>query len=344
MLDSSTVAVAAQDAAAANPRLGGRFTAAGLRRVAGKLGSLILTLFLASLLVFFSRFLVPGDPVTFLLRGRKPSPEAIAQVTEQYCLDLPPWQQYLNWLVGALQGDFGRSLQYRQDVSTVLGDRLPVTLMLVAMAGVLIAVVGLSAGVVAALNRGKALDRLTLIGLTMLSAIPSFVGSIVLIAIFAVQLGWFPTFGSGEGFGDMVYHLVLPSIALAIVFVVLVGKVTRSSMVEQLDREHVEVAISRGLKRGTVIRRHVFRNALGPILTVSGILVAGLLVASTIVEAAFGLAGMGSLLVQSVDRLDFPVVQAIVMFVVTAFVVVNAIIDIAEPWIDPRSAAGAAAR
>ncbi|GAA1946043.1 ABC transporter permease [Agromyces allii] len=343
-LDSSTVAVAAQRAAAAGPGGGGRFSAAGVRRVAGKLGGLLLTLFLASLLVFFSRFLVPGDPVTFLLRGRKPSPEAIAQVTAQFGLDLPPWQQYLNWVAGALHGDFGRSLQYRQDVATVVGERLPVTLMLVVMSGLLIAIVGLTAGIVAALNKGRALDRVTLVGLTVLSAIPSFVGSIVLISVFAVQSGWFPTFGTGEGFGDTVYHLVLPSIALAIVFVVLVGKVTRSSMVEQLGREHVEVATSRGLKRGTVIRRHVFRNALGPILTVSGVLVAGLLVASTIVEAAFGLAGIGSLLVQSVDRLDFPVVQAIVMLVVTAFVVVNAIIDILEPVIDPRSAAGAAAR
>ncbi len=342
-LDSRTVSVAAREAAAEASRRG-RWSAAGVRRVTGKLGGLALTLFLASLLVFFSRFLVPGDPVSFLLRGRKPSPEAVAQVTAQYGLDLPPWQQYLNWLGGALTGDFGRSLQYRQDVSTVIGERLPVTLMLVVMSGLLIAIVGLSAGVVAALNKGRPLDRLTLIGLTVLSAIPSFVGSIVLIAIFAVQLGWFPTFGSGQGFGDMVYHLVLPSIALAIVFVVLVGKVTRSSMVEQLGREHVEVATSRGLKRATVIRRHVFRNALGPILTVSGVLVAGLLVASTIVEAAFGLAGIGSLLVQSVDRLDFPVVQAIVMLVVTAFVVVNAIVDLAEPWIDPRSAAGASAR
>nr|WP_232057680.1 ABC transporter permease [Agromyces terreus] len=315
-----------------------------MRRVAGKLGGLALTLFLASLLVFFSRFLVPGDPVSFLLRGRKPSAEAVAQVTAQYGLDLPPWQQYLDWVVGALHGDFGRSLQFRQDVATVIGDRLPVTLMLVVMAGIGIAVVGVGAGIVAALNRGKALDRVTLIGLTVLSAIPSFVGSIVLISVFAVQLGWFPTFGSGDGFGDMVYHLVLPSIALAIVFVVLVGKVTRSSMVEQLGREHVEVATSRGLKRGTVIRRHVFRNALGPILTVSGVLVAGLIVASTIVEAAFGLSGIGSLLVQSVDRLDFPVVQAIVMFVVTAFVVVNAVVDVLEPVIDPRSAAGAGAR
>ena len=315
-----------------------------VRRVAGKLAGLVLTLFLASLLVFFSRFLVPGDPVSFLLRGRKPSDEAVAQVTAQYGLDLPPWQQYLRWVGGMLHGDFGRSLQYRQDVTVVLGERLPVTLTLVAMAGTIIAIVGLVLGAIAALHRGTAVDRAILIGLTVLGAIPSFVGSIVLIAIFAVQLGWFPTFGSGEGVADRLYHLVLPSIALALVFIVLVGKVTRSAMVEQLTREHVEVATSRGLGRGTVVRRHVLRNALGPILTVSGVLVAGLIVASSIVEAAFGIAGVGSLLVQSVDRLDFPVVQAIVLLVVTAFVLMNALVDILEPWIDPRSAAGAGAR
>jgi peptide/nickel transport system permease protein len=315
-----------------------------VRRVAGKLGGLVLTLFLASLLVFFSRFLVPGDPVDFLLRGRTPSPEAIAEVTAQYGLDLPPWQQYATWLGGIVQGDFGRSLQYRQDVTTVIGERLPVTLGLVVIAGLMIAVAGLAFGTIAALHRGRAGDRLVLIALTILGAIPSFVGSILLIAVFSVQLGWFPSFGSGEGFWDTVYHLVLPSTALAIVFTVLVAKVTRSAMVEQLDREHVEVATSRGLPRSAVVRRHVFRNALWPIITVSGILVAGLLVASSIVESAFGLAGLGSLLVQSVDRLDFPVVQAIVLLIVTAFVVVNAIVDVLEPWIDPRTAAGAGAR
>lgn len=315
-----------------------------VRRVAGKLGGLLLTLFLASLLVFFSRFLVPGDPVNFLLRGRTPSPEAIAEVEALYGLDLPPWQQYLQWLGGVVQGDFGRSLQYRQDVAAVIGERLPVTLLLVVMAGAAIAVAGLAFGAIAALNRGRAGDRLVLVALTILGAIPSFVGSIVLIAVFSVQLGWFPSFGSGEGFLDTVYHLVLPATALAIVFTVLVAKVTRSAMVEQLDREHVEVATSRGLRRPVVVRRHVFRNALWPILTVSGILVAGLLVASSIVESAFGIAGIGSLLVQSVDRLDFPVVQAIVLLIVTAFVAVNAVIDILEPWIDPRTAAGASAR
>lgn len=314
------------------------------RRIASKLGALLLTLFLASLLVFFSRFLVPGDPIRFLLRGRKPSPEAIAAVTEQFGLDLPPWEQYFNWIFGIFRGDFGRSLQFRQEVATVIGDRIPVTLTLVVMAGTMIAVVGLAAGVIAALNKGRFADRAILIFLTVLGAIPSFVGSIVLISIFAVTLGWFPTFGSGTGFWDTVYHLFLPALALAIVFVVLIGKVTRSSMIEQIDREHVEVATSRGLKRSTVIRRHVFRNSIGPIATVSGLLVAGLLVASTIVESAFGISGLGSLLVQSVDRLDFPVVQMIVLLVVTAFVVVNAVVDLLEPLIDPRAAAGADAR
>ncbi|WP_307299451.1 ABC transporter permease [Microbacterium natoriense] len=317
---------------------------AAARRVVGKLGGLLLTLFLASLLVFFSRFLVPGDPVSFLLRGRKPSPEAVALVTAQYGLDLPPWEQYVRWVLGVVQGDFGRSLQYRQDVSQVIGDRLPLTLMLVVMAGVIIAVAGVVLGALAALNRGRSVDRLILIGLTMLGAIPSFVGAIVLIAVFSVQWGWFPSFGSGDGFLDMVRHLTLPSIALALVFIVLVAKVTRSAMIDQLSREHVEVSTSRGVSRRLVIRRHVLRNALGPILTVSGVLVAGLIVASSIVEAAFGLSGIGSLLVQSVDRLDFPVVQAIVLLVVFAFVVMNAIVDILEPWIDPRSAAGAGAR
>ncbi|MBL3687569.1 ABC transporter permease [Leucobacter zeae] len=314
------------------------------RRIASKLGALLLTLFLASLLVFFSRFLVPGDPVRFLLRGRKPSPEAVQAVTEQFGLDLPPWQQYLNWILGIFQGDLGRSLQFRQDVTQVIGDRLPVTLGLVVMAALMIAALGLSAGVIAALHRGGWADRAILVLLTVLGAIPSFVGSIVLISVFAVSLGWFPTFGSGEGFWDTIHHLVLPALALALVFTVLVGKVTRSSMVEQIDREHVEVATSRGLTRAAVIRRHVFRNSIGPIVTVSGVLVAGLLVASTIVEAAFGISGLGSLLVQSVDRLDFPVVQAIVLLVVAAFVVVNALIDLLEPWIDPRAAAGADAR
>lgn len=314
------------------------------RAVAGKLAGLALTLFLASLLVFFSRFLVPGDPLAFLLRGRKPSPEAVRLVTEQYGLNLSPWEQYLHWIGGMFSGDLGRSMQYRQGVSEVLLDRLPVTLGLIFLAGLLITVFGLAAGILAALTRGTWVDRTVVVTLTACGALPSFVAAIGFIALFAVQLGWFPSFGSGKGMADTLRHLVLPSAALALVYVVLIGKVTRAAMVEQLDREHVEVSTSRGLKRATVVRRHVLRNALAPILTVSGMLVAGLLVSSSIVESAFGLSGLGSLLVQSVDRLDFPVVQAIVLLVVAVFVVINAIVDLIQPLIDPRLASGAGAR
>ncbi|MGO1319116.1 MAG: ABC transporter permease [Galactobacter sp.] len=314
------------------------------RTLLGRLSGLLLTLFLASALIFFSRFLVPGDPVAFLLRGRKPSEEAVAMVTEQYGLNLPPWEQYLHWLGGLFTGDLGRSLQYRQDVTSVLWDRLPVTLGLVVVSAVLITVFGIAAGAVAALKRGTWVDRTVVTTLTVFGAIPGFVAAIGLIGLFAVQLGWFPSFGTGDGFWDLVRHLVLPSVALALAYTVLVGKATRSAMIDQMGREHVEVATSRGLTRPQVVSRHVFRNALGPILTVSGMLVAGLLVCSSIIETAFGLSGMGSLLVQSVDRLDFPVVQAISLLVVAAFVVVNAIVDLLQPLIDPRSAAGAGAR
>lgn len=319
-------------------------TAKAVKLAAGKIGAFIFTVFISSVIVFFSRWLVPGDPISFLLRGRSPNPEAIAEVTAIYGLDLPPLQQYWNWITGVLQGDFGRSLQYRQDVSDVIIDRLPVTLGLVVMAGLMIAVLGLAAGICAALFRGTWIDRGIIASMSALAAIPSFVGAIVLIAFFSIQLGMFPSFGSGEGFWDMVYHLILPSLALALSFIAVVGRVTRSAMMEEFSREHVEVARSRGVTEVAVVFRHVLRNSLGPIMTVSGLLVAGLLVSSAIVEQAFGLAGMGSLLVSSVDRLDFPVVQAIVLIVVTAFVAINTIVDLLGPVIDPRLKAGEGAR
>lgn len=315
---------------------------ANLKMIAMKLFGFVFTVFISSVIVFFSRWLVPGDPINFLLRGRSPNPEAIAEVTAIYGLDKPPLEQYWHWITGVLQGDFGRSLQYRQDVTDVILDRLPVTLGLVVMAGLMIAVLGLAAGIAAALFRGSWIDRGIIAGMSALAAIPSFVGAIVLIAIFSIQLGMFPSFGSGEGFGDMIYHLVLPSLALS--FIAVVGRVTRSAMMEEFSREHVEVARSRGITEVAVVFRHVLRNSLGPIMTVSGLLVAGLLVSSAIVEQAFGLAGLGSLLVSSVDRLDFPVVQAIVLIVVTAFVAINTLVDLLGPVVDPRLKAGKGAR
>ncbi len=338
-----------EDGTSSGPQRGGRRSrgrrgGTTARFVLGRLVGLVATLFAASLVVFFSRFVVPGDPARFLLRGRSPSPEAIAEVTKQYGLDKSPIEQYLSWISGVVRGDFGRSLQYRDDVSSVLLARLPVTLELVALAAVIIVLFGLAAGIFASLRRGKLTDRVILMTSTALGAMPAFVIAILLIAVFAVQLGWFPSFGSGDAGWDRFMHLILPAFALGLAFVALIARVTRSSMNEQFVREHVEVATSRGLTRSSVVLRHVLRNAVGPILLVSGVLVAGLLVSSAIVEQTFGLAGMGSLLVQSVDRLDFPVVQAIVLVVVVAFVTINTIVDLIQPLIDPRIAAGSETR
>jgi len=314
------------------------------RYVSGKVAALLGTLLVTSFLVFASLHLAPGDPIDFLIQGRSPSPEAIVAIKAQYGLDDPFLVQYLHWLGGVVHGDFGRSFQYRIDVSTLLGSRLGTTLALVGLSAVLITVLGLAAGITGALTAGRAADRALLVLVTVLAAVPSFVAAILLISVFSVRLGWFPSFGAGEGLVDDVYHLALPAVALSLTFIALVGRVTREAMLEELGREHVEVALSRGLPRRTVVRRHVLRNALGPISTITGLLIAGLLVSSAIVESAFGLSGLGSLLVQSVDKGDFPVVQAIVLIVVSTFVVANLVVDLLQPLIDPRTLAGTAAR
>ena len=194
----------------------------------------------------------------------------------------------------------------------------------------------------ASLNKGGR-DCFILITVTAAGAIPPFVAAIALTALFAVQLGWFPSFGSGDEGPSRLWHLTLPALALGVTFIAFMARVTRSSMNEQLIREHVEVAISRGLTRSSAVFRHVLRNALGPILTVNGNhrRPSGL---KRHRGGKSGLTGIGQLLVQLIDRLDFAVVQAIVMIVVTAFVLANTVVDLIQPLIDPRIAAGTESR
>ncbi len=231
-----------------------------------------------------------------------------------------------------------------QDVASVIWSRLPASLLLIGVSALMIAVVGIGSGVVGALRRGSRTDRSLMLLVTVGAAAPAFVAALLLRSVLGVQLGWFPTIGNGTGLLDRLHHVVLPAAALSVTFVALVTRVTRSAMLDELRREHVEVALSRGTPRRTVVRRHVLRNALGPIVTVSALLVSGMLVSTAIVETAFGMSGVGSLLVQSVDQLDFQVVQAIVLLVVAVFVVVNALVDLVHPLIDPRMAAAGSAR
>ncbi|MFP3986693.1 ABC transporter permease [Streptomyces sp. E11-3] len=307
-----------------------------IRYLTGRLLGLVAVLLVTSFVVFGTVHLAPGDPVSFLLSGRPASPDAKAALRAQYHLNDPLFTQYLKWLGGVLGGDFGRSVQFRQDVGALIGGRLAGTALLIGYAAALIGVFGVLAGVLAALRPGP-VDRLVLMGTGVATATPPFVSAIGLISLFSVQLGWFPgPGGTPEGLADRLLQLTLPAFALAITLAGLLARVTRSAMLDELGREHVEVARSRGVAEATVVRRHVLRNALGPIVTVGGTMFAGLLVSTAIVETAFNVSGVGSLLVQSVTVKDFPVVQAITLLTVASFVLVNLLVDLLMPVIDPR--------
>jgi peptide/nickel transport system permease protein len=303
------------------------------RFVAQRLISLVLTLFVASVVIYGAVYLAPGDPAT-LLAGGHITPQIIAEIHKQYHLNDPLWVRYWDWLSGFLHGSLGQSFVYREPVTTLLAPRIGSTLFLVAYASLIILVVGIGLGIVAGLTRrvSSAITVVTGVGL----ALPSFVAAILLITVFAVDFGWFPVFGAGIGFTDRLWHLTLPAIALAVSWVAYVAQLTRTSIREELVREHVETARSRGIPGNLVVRRHVLRNAWIPITTVAGLTVAGLIAGDVVVEQAFGINGLGSFLVQATSQKDVAVVQSISLLLVAVFVVVNAIVDLLNGALDPR--------
>ncbi|MFF9147925.1 ABC transporter permease [Streptomyces sp. NPDC055051] len=310
-----------------------------LRFAVRRVAEMAATLLAASFVVFGALYLAPGSPASFLLAGRSASPEALAEINARHHLDDPFAVRYLRWLGDMVQGDFGRSLTYRTDVSRLLADRLPTTLLLIGMALVVVVVVGLFLGRLSAV-RGGATDTAVLVGTTFAVGTPSFVAAVLLQGVFAVKLGWFPSSGAGDGFLDRVWHLTLPAIALALYLIGMLARVTRSAMLEALDSEHVTVARSRGVPERQVIRRHVFRNSLGTVLTTGGLIVSTLLVCTILVETAFSIGGVGQLLELSTSTKDFPTVQAISLIIVALFMSVNLIVDLLLPLVDPRIALG----
>ena len=303
---------------------------------------LVATLLVASFAVYGALDLAPGSPIAALTGGRTPSPEVLAELNARYHLDDPFLVRYWNWLTSALTGDLGESIPLRESVSTLIGQRIGVTASLVALTSLIIVVAGIGLGLLGALRKG-AVDTGVLLVSTVSAAMPSFAAAVVLQFLFGVQLGWLPVLGTGSGFADSLEHLLLPSLALAATSVALVTRVTRTAVREELDREHVQTAVSRGLPWSSVVRRHVLRNAAIPITTVVGLTVASLIALSAVVETAFGLNGLGAYLVQAALNKDFAVVQGISLVLVVAFVVTNLLVDLAYALLDPRVALGSRA-
>lgn len=301
-------------------------------------GAIVLTLAVSSFLIFAGMYAAPGNAVTFLIGNPENiTPEKIAAVRAEYHLDEPLVTQFWLWAKDFLQGDLGTSFVYQQPVADLLGSRMTVTLTLVAYAAALYLVLGIGLGVLSALRRGRFADSVVTGVTTLLNAVPNFVIGLVLVSVFAVQLGWFDVAGSGTGFADRLYHLTLPAVALAIGSLAMLSRATRQSMVEQQTLEHVEAARSYGLPERRIVTRHVLRNALGPVATMSGLHIAGMLASTVVIEGVFGLNGVGSLLVDAINTHDFPVVQAILLLMVVAYMVVTIALDLLYPLIDPRT-------
>jgi peptide/nickel transport system permease protein len=311
-------------------------TASGMRAAIGvRLLRTLATLVVSSFLIFAALYLAPGSPIGYLTHGHTLSPEAVHSIEAQYHLNKPFLDRYWLWLTGVLQGELGKSTITREPVTTLLAPRLGVTFTLVAMGAVLIVVGGIFLGVLAGV-RGRRTEGAILTGTTIGMAIPSFVTATILINYFALKLGWFPVYGAGSGFADRLWHLTLPAISLALGLVAYVALITRAAVRVEMGSEHSDTARGRGLREGLVIRRHVVRNAMIPVVTVSGITVASLVAGVAVVETAYELPGIGAYLVQSVSNNDFPVVQAICLILVVVYVVVNAVVDVLYLLLDPR--------
>jgi len=308
-----------------------------------RMAMLVATLLVASFAIYGALYLAPGSPIAALTGGRSVPPEVLAQLEERYHLNQPFLERYWFWLTSALHGDLGESIPLHEKVSTLIGQRIGVTIQLVMLTAAIIIMVGVGLGIVGALGRGSVDGGVLLIS-TVSAALPAFAAAVILQFIFGTTLKWFPVLGNGNGALDQLRHLTMPALALAATSVALVTRVTRTAVREELDKEHVQTAISRGLPWREVVRRHVLRNAAIPITTVVGITIASLIALAAIVETAFGLNGLGAYLVQAAQNKDFATVQGISLVLVFAFVITNVIIDITYAILDPRVTLGSRAQ
>ena len=317
-----------------NSRTRGR-SGAGMRIVSAALGA-AGTILAASFVIFTALTFAPGDPVAQIL-GAKATDEARAAKRAELGLGDPLLERYWHWLASALHGDLGTSFTFREDVTGLIGPRLETTFLLVGFAAVLMLVVGIVLGSIGGISHRW---RPTITGLAGIGiSVPTFVAASVLISLFAVELGWFPTFGAGEGLVDRVRHMVLPAIALSVGYGAYITQLTAAAVREEADKEHVMTSRGRGIPTRQINRKHILRNAGLPVMTASGLAVAGLVSGAVVVEQAFAIDGIGSLLVKSISSKDYSVVLAISLIIVIVFVVVTTVIDIAQVLLDPRERA-----
>ena len=293
--------------------------------------AVVPVLFGVTLAVFSMLFLVPGDPVKMMLAEFVTNPDQVAQMRAQLHLDEPILKQYGRFVTNALRGDLGTSIRSRRPVTIEIGENLASTAQL-ALAAMLVAVgLGIPLGLLAALSRNSWLDVASM-GTALLGvSMPSFWLGLLLIFVFSLHLAWFPATGGGD-----LHHLILPAITLGMIAAAIIARLTRSSMLEVLSQDYVRTARAKGLGGFSVVVRHALKNALIPIITIFGLQFGNLLAGAVIVETVFSRPGLGRLIVGGILNKDFPLVQGVVLFVATTYVLINLLVDVAYAYADPR--------
>ena len=301
-------------------------------------GSLLISLIVASLVIFFTLEVVPGDPASFML-GINAQPETIAALRDELGLNLSPWARYLGWVTGLVQGDLGVSYTYRTPVSEIVAERLVISLPLAGYALGLTVLIAFPVGIWAATRRGSVAD-ISVMGATQLGiAIPNFWFAMLMVLVFAINLRWFSAGGFpgwDEGFWVSMKALTLPAISLALPQASILARVMRSSLLDTLDQDYIRTARAKGLTKGQALRGHALRNALIPVLTIIGLQFSFLLAGAIIIENVFFLPGLGRLVFQAISQRDLIVVESVVMLLVFAVIMVNFMVDLAYSWVDPR--------
>jgi peptide/nickel transport system permease protein len=316
-----------------------------LRRVIQAMVVMVTVAFIAFLL-----FQYVGDPVVFLL-GQDATPEQIRELRSALGLDQPFFVQFWHFLANAVQGEFGLSLRQGAKVSRLISERFPATLELALIAAVLALAIGIPMGVYAALRRGTFMSQVFMTISLLGVSLPTFLIGILLILLFAVTLGWFPSFGRGET-TDLGWwttgllkpkgwhHIVLPAITLAIFQLTLIMRLVRAEMLEVLRTDYIKFARARGLSNRVIHFGHALKNTLVPVMTITGLQLGGLIAFAIITETVFQWPGMGLLFIQAVTFADIPVMAAYLCLIALIFVVINLVVDLLYFAVDPRLRVG----
>jgi len=309
-----------------------------LNFLARRLAQIVPTLFFVSVLIFSLQQLLPGDPA-LVMAGEERDPAVIEQIRHQYRLDQPVPVQYAYWIKGVLSGDFGESLRNKMPVRELIAQKLPVTLQLGAMAIIIAFLIGIPAGIVAAVKKGSAWDYgANFFALWGIST-PNFWLGIMLIFLFSIELGWLPASGYVPLTNDWRASLaatIMPAFVLGNAISAVLMRHTRSAMLQVLESDYVRTARAKGLSERSVILKHAMRNALTPIITLGALELGTLLSGAVLTEQIFSIPGFGKLIVDAVFNRDYAVVQGVVLVTATIYITLNLIADIAYVLVNPR--------